>query len=287
LITAPFELQSQSSPTARPVIGIIQARMGSTRLPGKVLKPIAGRPMLAWVVARARRIAGLDEVVVATTYDAADDVIAAWCAREKVPCFRGHPLDVLDRYYQAARVYQAGTIMRLTADCPLLDPHLAHEVLVQFQRRGVDFAANRLPEPWGRTFPIGLDVEVMTFAALARAWHEATAPHQREHVTPYFYEDAPVEALAFRAHAPRWRETTTPRGFRIALYHATQNWGHYRWTVDTAEDLTLVRAIVEALGPEIVSWEQILAFLQAHPEVARLNASVHHKSHREVDERLQ
>ncbi|NPA31788.1 MAG: acylneuraminate cytidylyltransferase [Chloroflexi bacterium] len=228
----------------------------------------------------------MDEVVVATTYDTADDVIAVWCAREDVPCYRGHPLDVLDRYYQAARAYQAGTIMRLTADCPLLDPHLAAEVLSRFQRRGVDFAANRLPEPWGRTFPIGLDVEVMTFAALARAWHEATAPYQREHVTPYLYDDAPVEALAFRTHAPRWRETITPRGFRIALYHAAQNWGHYRWTVDTPEDLTLVRTIVEHLGLENLGWKQILAFLQTHPEVARLNALVRHRTHYDIDERL-
>ncbi len=267
-------------------IAIIQARMASSRLPEKVLKPIAGQPMLAWVVSRARQASALDRVVVATTRDPSDDPVAAWCARENIPCYRGHPLDVLDRYYQAAMAYHADVVVRLTADCPFLDPALLDDVLDRFARSRVDFAANRLPEPWGRTFPIGLDVEAMTMPALARAWREAREPHQREHVTPYFYDDAPVEALRFRADAPRWRETRTPRGFHIALYHAAQDWGGFRWTVDTPEDLALAQAIAEALGADHLGWENVLAFLQAHPDLARLNAHVRHKTHRDVDERL-
>ncbi len=268
-------------------LAIIQARMASSRLPGKVLKPIAGRPMLAWVVTRAQQAQEVDAVVVATTHHPSDDPVAAWCAQRRVPCYRGHPLDVLDRYYQAAQAYQADVVVRLTADCPFLDPSLVDEVLQRFRSRGVDFAANRLPEPWGRTFPIGLDVEVMHQAALARAWREATEPHQREHVTPYFYDDAPIQALRFHPQAPRWRETTTPRGFHIALYHAPQNWGRFRWTVDTPEDLALAQAIAEALDPAEMAWERLLAFLQKHPDLARLNAHIRHKTHRDVDHRLE
>ncbi len=267
-------------------LAIIQARMASSRLPGKVLKPIADRPMLGWVVARAHRARLLDGVVVATTTDASDDAVAAWCAREGIPCYRGHPLDVLDRYYQAAMAYDADVVVRLTADCPFLDADLLDDLLARFAEAGADFAANRLPEPWGRSFPIGLDAEVFTLPALQRAWEEATAPHQREHVTPYFYDDVPVEALHFRAHAPRWRETITPRGFRIALLHAAEDWGSLRWTVDTPEDLALAQAIAAALGAETFGWEDIRRLLENRPELAQINAHVRHKTHRDVDDRL-
>ncbi len=271
-------------------LAIIQARMASSRLPGKVMLPIADAPMLAWVVRRAQAARSIDQVVVATTTEEDDAPVAAWCARAGVPCYRGHPLDVLDRYYQAAQAYRGEVVVRLTADCPFLDPALLDDLLARFAVHRLDFAANRLPEPWGRSFPIGLDAEVMTLDALQRAWREARAPHQREHVTPYFYDDAAVEALRFRPQAARWRQTTTPRGFRIALLHAGENWGRLRWTVDTPADLQVARALAQRLAAfpadAQTSWQTLLALVQAEPELMSLNAHVRHKTHRDVDDRL-
>ena len=129
----------------------------------------------------------MDEVAVATTTDVSDDPIEAFCKSNKVPVYRGDVFDVLDRYYQAARAFQADVIVRLTADCPLLDPYVVDQTVRRFFADGADFAANRLPPPFKRTFPIGLDTEVCSFAALERAWKEADQKYQREHVMPYLY----------------------------------------------------------------------------------------------------
>ena len=171
------------------VIAIIQARMGSSRLPGKVLREIDGQPMLYRVVVRARHAQTLGRVVVATTTDSGDDPVEAFCLRQGFPVFRGDPFDVLDRYYQAAHTFHAETIVRLTADCPLLDPAEIDRTVRAFAAAGVDFAANRLPPPMKRTTPIGMDTEVVTMAALTRAWREAKAQYAREHVMPYIYEE--------------------------------------------------------------------------------------------------
>jgi len=272
----------------RPIVAIIQARMASSRLPGKVMKLLGGKPMLEWVVRRARAASLVDLVVVATTTDPSDDELAAWCAAKGIPCYRGHPYDVLDRYYKSAFAHRAAVVVRLTADCPFLDPALVDELLERFLSAlpRLDFAANRLPQPWGRSFPIGLDAEVMTEAALERAWSEAGEPHQREHVTPYFYDDAPVDALRFDEKAPRWREITTPRGFRIALWHAPSPLGNLRWTVDTPQDLQFARAVVDLLPNEFFSWHDLLRLLEEHPELQKINANVKHKTHRDVDKRM-
>ncbi|MEA3326254.1 MAG: glycosyltransferase family protein, partial [Chloroflexota bacterium] len=171
------------------VVAIIQARMGSSRLPGKVLMPIGGEPMLYRVVVRARHAKSVGLVVVATTTDPSDDPVALFCRRRGFPCFRGDPLDVLDRYYQAAIQFNAATVVRLTADCPLIDPHEIDRTAKAFFESNVDFAANRLPPPWKRTTPIGMDTEVVTFDALARAWQEADEKYEREHVMPYLYDE--------------------------------------------------------------------------------------------------
>src|SRR5512133_3030988 len=142
------------------VVAIVQARMSSSRLPGKVLLDLAGQPMLARVVERARRSRRIDQVAVATTTDPSDDPVEAFCRERGYACVRGSMHDVLDRYYQAARQLQAGVIVRLTADCPLVDPGLIDETVQAFHREEVDFACNRLPPPFTRTYPIGLDVEV-------------------------------------------------------------------------------------------------------------------------------
>jgi len=286
--------------------------MGSSRLPGKVLQDIAGQPMLSRVVERTRRAKTVSQVVVATTTEAGDDPIAAYCASRTYPCYRGSLYDVLDRYYQAALQFSAQVIVRITADCPLIDPvvvdttvnaflgvpgskmDIANRPLglatdrsyipatnPQFLTPGsapdtwsgtpdvsYDFAANRLPPPWGRTYPIGLDTEVCTFQALETAWKEAHQPHEREHVMPFFYE-----------HQER---------FRILLVNYEHDYGSLRWTVDTPEDLELVRQVFARFpGREDFNWLEVLDLFRQEPELAEINAQVEHKHYRQIDHRLE
>lgn len=177
------------------IAAIIQARMSSSRLPGKVMQDLAGKPMLLRVVERARKASLVDSVWVATTSDPSDDPIQELCAAQRIPFLRGSMHDVLDRYYQTAREAGAQAIVRITADCPLLDPQLV-DATIQAFLDGRDFAANRLPPPWTRSFPIGLDTEVCSFRALERAWKEAEQPYQREHVMPYLYEGVKFERIS-------------------------------------------------------------------------------------------
>jgi spore coat polysaccharide biosynthesis protein SpsF len=247
-------------------VTIIQARMSSSRLPGKVLQDIGGRPMLAWVVERARLARREGEVLVATTTDGADDPIQTWCQSARVPCFRGSAYDVLDRFYQAASAFHAGRIVRLTADCPLIDPQVIDDVVEAMIADGADFAANRLPPPWHRTFPIGLDVEVCTFSALERAWKEAREPHEREHVMPYLY--------------------SLPGRFRVRILDTVPDFGDLRWTVDTPEDLEMVRRLVSQLAPKTdFSWQEVLQIIEQYPELREINRGVVHKIWNDVDRR--
>ncbi len=247
-------------------VGIIQGRMSSSRLPGKILMDIAGKPMLMRVVERLRQAKTVDEVVFATTTDPTDDPVAEFCQVQGVACWRGSLPDVLDRFYQAARHYQASTVVRATADCPLLDPGLVDETVALFRKNGADFACNRLPPPYQRTYPIGLDCEVCTFAALERAWHEAAAPHEREHVMPYLYE------VAGR--------------FKVAVLDYSVNYGSLRWTVDTAQDLELVRQVYARLaGREDFTWLDVLAIFEREPDLAKINAQVQHRNMYDVDQR--
>ncbi len=248
------------------VVAIIQARMGSSRLPGKALKEIGGEPMLFRVVLRARRAQTLGQVVVATTTDEGDDAIADFCNTAGFPCFRGDPYDVLDRYYQAASLFDARVVVRLTGDCPLIDPLEIDRTVQAFNAAGVDFAANRLPPPWGRTTPIGMDTEVVSFKTLKRAWQEAEAVYAREHVMPYLYEQ-------------EGRFTVTLVDYPIDL-------GHLRLTVDTSEDLTLVRRIYDHFGNrDDFSLKDVLLLLKENQELLTINAEVKHKGYRDVDQR--
>lgn len=248
------------------VVAIIQARMGSSRLPGKVLKDIGGKPMLERVVVRARRARSLGRVVVATTTDPGDDSLVNYCRRQGFPVFRGHPYDVLDRYYQAAKRFDAEVVVRLTADCPVIDPHEIDRTVAAFLDAKVDFAANRLPPPWHRTTPIGMDTEVVTFQALTRAWREADAKYAREHVMPYFYEEN--------------------GRFNILLVDHDPDWGGLRLTVDTREDLELVRKVYAYFGnSDEFSMGEMVALLDSHPELRKLNAAVTHKTFKDVDDR--
>jgi spore coat polysaccharide biosynthesis protein SpsF len=206
-------------------------------------------------------------VVVATTEDPSDDAVEAYCRAQSIPCYRGSMHDVLDRFYQAAKQFQADVVVRFTADCPLLDPKLVDLVLDEFFAAGADFAANRLPPPFTRTFPIGLDTEVATFAALERAWKEATAKHDREHVMPYLYE---VDGR-----------------FKVVRVEYHQDFGWMRWTVDTAQDLELIRQVAKRLqGRADFSWLDIVDIFRKEPDLAQINSDVQHRTMFDVDERF-
>ena len=234
------------------IVAIIQARMGSTRLPGKVLLDLAGAPVLARVVNRCRRAATLDDVVVATTTLAADDPIVELCRANNWKSFRGQEDDVLDRYYHAAMQSQAEVVVRITSDCPLIEPEIIDLTVKTFLEHGsLDYAGNSLPP---RTFPRGLDVEVFSFEALARAWREDTNPAWREHVTPYIYRH--------------------PEKFRLHAVINDADLSSRRWTVDTAADLAFVRKIYEQFSHDGFSWREVLKLLEKHPEWLEINRHV-------------
>ncbi len=280
------------------IIAIIQARMLSSRLPGKVMRELGGKPMLAWVVERTRRANLLDEVVVATTVDPADDPINNYCRQQEMGVSRGDVYDVLDRYYQTAKHFAADVIVRITADCPLVDPALIDQAVklitlgtgilpVRRKRSELrfDFVANRLPPPWGRTYPIGLDIEVFSFDALQQAWKNANLKHQREHVTPYFYEGTPAELLQYRGPDLPFSSAMTPKGHHIALMHHTPDYGRFRWTVDTPEDMQLLQRIVSQFQDDTFTWQEVLALVQRQPELNDINAQIRHKTQLDVDSR--
>jgi spore coat polysaccharide biosynthesis protein SpsF len=281
--------------------------MSSSRLPGKVLLDIAGRPMLQHVIERIRRANMIDGIVVATTTDPSDDILEQYCHKHLIPCYRGSLADVLDRYYQAALQLQAEVIIRLTADCPLIDPNLIDLTVMSFLGSPLamnlayaprlpdnyslstypfDFLANRLPPPWKRTLPIGLDVEVCSFTSLEQAWSKAEKVYQREHVMPYLYEGVtfPNPKLSL---GTEWyiEQNTTPHGFKVALLNHNPDYGSLRWTVDTPADLEFVRQIHAHFGAEAVfGWQDVLALMDREPQLASINADVKHKSAFDVDQ---
>jgi len=276
------------------VVAIIQARMASSRLPGKVLKDLEGVAMLGRVVERTRRAETAEDVILATTTDASDDAIVEYCHTRDIPSIRGSHFDVLDRYYDAAQETKADVVIRITADCPLIDPTLiddaVHLLLGSGEPRSradaaictdFDLVANRLPPPWKRTYPIGLDTEVCTFEALEKAWREAREPGDREHVVPYMYKG--VNLVPRGWHVSNGR---SPRGFRVAVLNNSDDFGAYRWTVDTADDLEFVRQVYRHFGGRCdFSWLDVLRLVHSHPEMMSINAGVRHKTLEDLDER--
>ncbi len=231
------------------ILAILQARMSSTRLPEKVLKPILGQPMLMRQLERVQRSQKIDKVIVATSMDKSDDPIAKLCQSLAITCFRGDLNDVLDRYYQAAKLYPADHIVRLTGDCPLSDPTIIDVVIMQHLAGNYDYTSNTL-EP---TYPDGLDVEVIRSSCLEKAWRKALLPSHREHVTPYIYSQ--------------------PDEFKLCAVVSKVNLSHLRWTVDTQTDFDLVSKIYEALYEKNVKFgmSDILNFLKQHPDLETFN----------------
>ncbi len=256
------------------VVAIIQARMSSSRLPGKVLLDIAGEPMLARVVTRTSRATSVHQVLVATTTDASDDPVAACCDSMGISHTRGSLYDVLDRYYQAAFQSKADVIVRITGDCPVIDPVLIDECVNMLLNGSFDFACNRLPPPFTRTYPIGLDTEVCTFTALERAWNQAKETFHREHVMPYLYEGVELKAVSSQLSAG-----ITQRGFKIAQLHHDPDYGQMRWTVDTPEDLEFMQKVYSRFdNRDDFSWQDVLHLLRDEPELAAINSTVRHKT---------
>lgn len=235
---------------------IIQARMGSTRLPGKVLMPIAGTPAIDHLISRVQAAKRVDALVIATSLLAADDAIEEYCERRGVLCVRGSENDVLDRYLLALRTHPADLVVRITADCPLMDPFLIDEMLEKIEADGsIDYLSNILPP---RTIPHGLDVEAFRCEALEKAGQEAVRPEEREHVTPYIYRH--------------------PELFRIEQAELPRNISHYRWTLDTPQDLEFLEKVLGELQPGAFRWQDTVAVLEKHPEWAAINATVSQKS---------
>ena len=236
------------------VVAIIQARMGSTRLPGKVLAELAGRSMLARLCERVRASRSIDQLMVATTVDPDDRAIVRECDRLGVACFRGSRQDVLDRYHRAAMALAADVVVRVTADCPLIDPGVIDLVVESFLQQQPDYASNTLQ----RTWPRGLDTEVMTAAALARAACVAVEPYERTHVTPYIYQH--------------------PELFQLLSVTGREDHSRDRWTVDTADDLEFVRKIYQRLAdPAAFGWRDVQRLVADEPALAKLNRHVRQK----------
>jgi spore coat polysaccharide biosynthesis protein SpsF len=239
--------------TAR-TVAIVQARVGSTRLPGKVLLPLLGEPMLTRVMRRAARARTLAAVVVAPTTLPEDDAIVALAEAEGWPVERGSETDLLERYLGAARAQGAETIVRITSDCPLIDPEVIDRTVDAFRASEVDYASNTL-EP--ATYPRGLDVEVVSREALERAGREDRDPAWREHATPYIYR-----------HPERFRL------LRVPAEDTVDDRADQRWSVDTPEDHAFVERIYAAFGRDDFTWREALAVVEAHPSWAELNRHV-------------
>lgn len=231
------------------IVGIIQARMGSTRLPGKVLRPILGRPMLVWEVERLKRSRLLGTLVVATSTNSEDDAVVSVMQQTGVPVFRGDEDNVLDRFYKAAKEAGADVAVRLTGDCPLHDSAVVDEVVGRYTITGVDYT--KQPE----NYPEGLDTEAFSFTVLEEAWKEAQLPSEREHVTLYI-----------RNHPERFALDT-------AWTNGNLKYSHHHWSVDTEEDYHFVSRVYEELydANTEFGWHDVVALLDRRPELCDIN----------------
>jgi spore coat polysaccharide biosynthesis protein SpsF len=238
------------------VLTILQARMASTRLPGKVLADIIGQPMLGLILSRLRPARRVDEFVIATTQLPEDQQIEDFARKRDFACFRGSKDDLLDRYYQAATAHGAEVVVRLTADNPLLDAEFLDWAVSQYlsQSPAYDYVDTVL----SKTFPLGMSVEIVRFSALETAWKEDGNPAWREHCTPFIYRH--------------------PERFRLWHLRSQDDYSAMRWTVDTPEDLAFVQRIFEHFGHDRFSWRDVIAVLELHPEWLDINRNIPQKT---------
>lgn len=232
------------------IISVIQARMSSTRLPGKVLMPLANKPVLWHVVDRSRACKSTSEVVVATSTDQTDDAIEAWCQGAGVSCYRGSMNDVLDRYYQAAKIHKADAVVRITADCPVTDPTIVDEVVQAYLAEGYDYCG------LAGEFPDGLDCQVFALTSLERAWKEATLPSEREHVGAYIEKHSEI--------------------FKTGALKKFTGLSHHRWTLDEPRDYEFLKAVFSKLHRKNATFlaHELLTLLENQPELMQLNKKI-------------
>ncbi|OOO02591.1 MAG: 3-deoxy-manno-octulosonate cytidylyltransferase [Chromatiales bacterium USCg_Taylor] len=238
---------------------VIQARMGSTRLPGKVMLDLCGAPLIVRMLERVQRIRTPARIVVAVTTEAADDCLFDVCRARGFEVFRGHPTDLLDRHYQGARAYGAEVVAKVPSDCPLIDPAIIDAVFERFAQGDCDYASNLHPP----SYPDGNDAEVMSMSALASAWREAAQGFEREHTTPFLWEHGERFRLANVAWDPR------PGDAPVQDYSMS-----HRWTLDYPEDYEFIRRVYAALYPRNPAFglEDILRLLERAPDLLAINA---------------
>lgn len=229
-------------------VAIVQARMSSTRLPGKVLKPLEGKLVLEHVIERLKKCRRIDDIVIATTTDEVDDQLVAWCKNQSVECFRGDRDDVLSRFYQCATKYGASDIVRVTSDNPLVDPEIVDQVVELKCQMKADYAANNIE----KSFPHGLDVEVISYAALEESNDNAVEDYEREHVTQYV----------------RHR----PKQYALANLASDGDWHHIRVTLDEEDDYQLIGIIMSMSGCD-VSFADLIYVFSKYPALAKINSN--------------
>ena len=235
------------------IVAIIQARMGSTRLPGKVLMEVDGAPLLELMLSRVLKSKLLKKIIIATSTESEDDLIENFCNKNGYECFRGSENDVLTRYYECAKIYNVDVIVRLTADCPLIDPVVIDDVVKLYIESGVDYAANTVP-PEESSYPDGSDVEVFSFKALEKSFFRAEKDSEREHVTHYL-----------------WKSNN---GFKIVQLKQENDWSKYRFTIDYPEDLQVVKFIIEELNRRnsFGSLNEVIEIIDANPDIKKINS---------------
>lgn len=236
------------------ICALIQARFSSTRLPGKILREINGRPMISYMLDRVAAAENIDKVVLITSTDSSDDPVEKLCKNNNILYYRGSLDDVLDRYYQAAKKLKADVIVRLTGDCPLMDPRMVEDVINVYKKGSYDFVSNSIPP--NNTIPDGMDVEVFSFRKLEQAWHKTKKPSDREHVTFYFWQN--------------------PKLFSVFKYDLKKDLSSYRLTVDYPEDFEVIKAVFAELYPKnpLFTMEDIIDFLNDNPDIRNMNKNV-------------
>ena len=239
-------------------VAIIQARMGSTRLPGKILKDLMGKTVLQHVIERVQQVKSIDEIIIATTSLDQDDVVVDEAVKRGVNYFRGSENDVLARYYGAAKDNNADIVVRITSDCPLIDPFVTGTIVNFFKDNEIyDIVTNAGSDLSKRTYPRGLDSEIFSFNALEQAYKQADKQYQREHVTPYIYEKNSMKYF----------------------YKNTVDYSKHRWTLDTDEDFELIKEIYRQLyrGEHDFYLQDIISLFAKYPDMININAHIEQK----------
>jgi len=235
---------------------IIQARMGSTRLPGKVLKELeAGKTCLDYVIQQLQDVLDIKNIVIATTNLEEDGVIERFCKERGINVFRGESKNVLDRYYNCAKEFSMKNILRITSDCPLIDPKIVLELIKKIKTGDFDYVSNAL----NRTFPIGIDAEIFTFDALEQSWKDAELPSEREHVTPYIKKNSKI--------------------FKQYNLENDEDKSNIRITLDVPEDLMLIRSIISKISNRPILYKDLLDLFEREPELLSINKNIKHDSY--------